>query len=686
MTISFSFIISIVCLKFLFTLPMVHSNSYAGSESKCEENIKLHQPKVPDITCSRVFGTLYNRSVIHESTAESTTLSRFSEIAEKLLNTAVESCNYELETCVSKLLAYGCSLQYSICFVYNTNVNINKNPYSGLEVNDNGRSYLLTQPCKSFCTEVEHCVKLYPEVHSIVNTVVSDAEMSVASNAKCYDQNIVNTDGQVASSQHYCRYTKIDEETKILLSPEQLYNQWGIKRCCSASGTKNECCNHEDFLEIPPAKSCVMKCDSKALYSNIEQVLAFNWIFICATICAVSSGITVLTYLADVTRFAYPEKPIICHSVCCLFYALGHFFRILTGVDGVGCTQSKLGRVYLQEGLDGEFICTMSFLVIYYAQMALHIWWVILAVSWYLTAAKGWSQEALESISIWFHVIAWGVASVPSVIVLATKRFEGDPLTGLCVVGSQTPINLLYFILIPVSLCAILGMFLITYGFVSVFKVRKRLRTTKIDSNLSAVDTKRFDKLMIRMSVFTISYIMPTAVYLVLTTYEYVEIPKWYKSLNTGTSSYQAASSVTPSGGNVPEIYMLLIKIFSPFVLCIGTCFWILNCKTFKLWSKVIFRCCQSPQSYSKNGQPMAHPTNASQPNLLNQGNTYHPANTQQVTPSPIQSKAKKSQQPLLNSSYMNGAHPIAATRYNMGEVWYNRRGILQVFINIGKH
>ena len=657
---SFSiFICLIICLQLGVAV------AYIGVESKCDTNIQHYQPKDGDIICSRVLGPLYNRSVLDEGSEVDATLNRLPEIAERLLNTAAESCDLELESCVAKLLTYGCSMKYKVCFPINSDaIGNDKSSYPGSDPNAGERKYMITQPCRNFCEDVQDCVQRYPEVHEIVNSVVTDEQMKMQTDTKCYD----NKQPPSGTSNQYCRYGR-SEGDQIMQSPDTLYSHWGIRRCCSPSGTRNECCNHEDFVEVSPAKSCVMKCDSKALYSNIEQVLAFNWIFICATICAVSSGITVLTYLADVSRFAYPEKPIICHSVCCLFYALGHFFRILTGVDGVACTQSKLGRVYLQEGLDGEFICTMSFLVIYYAQMALHIWWVVLAVSWYLTAARGWSQEALESISIWFHVAAWGLASVPSVIVLATKRFEGDPLTGLCTVGSQTPINLLYFILIPVSLCAMFGILLISYGFISVFKVRKRLRTTKIDSNLSGVDTKRFDKLMIRMSVFTISYIVPTVVYLVLTTYEYVEIPKWYKSLNTGMSSYQAAASLaTPSQGNSPEIYMLLIKIFSPFVLCIGTCFWILNCKTFKLWSSVVFRCCQSPQSYSKNGQPMTHPTNASQPHLLNQGNNYHPQNTQPVTPSPMQPKAKKAQQPLLNS-YMNGAHPIAATRYNMGEV-----------------
>lgn len=666
---SFLFFISlIICLQLCGTIAV--SPSHIGIGSKCEKNIQQYQPKERDVICSRVLGPLYNRSVIDEGTEVDATLNRLTEIAEKLLNTAVESCDYELENCVAKLLTYGCSMKYKVCFPVSSAASDISNSYSGSDANVVERKYMITEPCKNFCDDVQQCVQQYPDVHAIVNTVVTDEQMTKQTLTKCLNNQQPSSGGIQASSNQYCRYHNLESDP-ILQSPEALYNQWGIRRCCSASGVKNQCCNHEDFVEISPTKSCVMKCDSKALYSNIEQVLAFNWIFICATICAVSSGITVLTYLADVTRFAYPEKPIICHSVCCLFYALGHFFRILTGVEGVACTQSKVGRFYLQEGLDGEFICTMSFLVIYYAQMALHIWWVVLAVSWYLTAARGWSQEALESISIWFHVTAWGLASVPSVIVLATKRFEGDPLTGLCVVGSQTPINLLYFILIPVSLCASLGILLISYGFISVFKVRKRLRTTKIDSNLSGVDTKRFDKLMIRMSVFTISYIVPTVVYLVLTTYEYVEIPKWYKSLNTGMSSYQAAASLaTPSRGDSPEIYILLIKIFSPFVLCIGTCFWILNCKTFKLWTSVVFRCCQSPHSYSKNGQPMTHPTNASQPNLLNQGNTYHLQNSQHVTPSPMQPKAKKSQQPLLNS-YVNGAHPVAATpqRYILGEV-----------------
>ena len=558
------------------------------------------------------------------------------------------------------MLHVGCGLQYEICLARDSSHPERQSP---------------SKLCQEFCYSAKTCIEKYPEIKLIVSSTTLGYK---------YIDELIPTRCAIDDELHYCRFNEheydandLNEHILQVLNPKALYKQWGVQECCAwAPDSSGEfCCNEENFYEVSEAKNCVLKCPNNNLYTETEKLLAFNWIIICATVCAVSSAITVLTYFADVSRFAYPEKPIICHSVCCFFYACGHFFRIFTGVEGVACTTIREGRVYLQEGLNGEFMCTVSFLIIYYSQMALHVWWVVLAISWFLTAVKGWSQEALEAISIWFHVSAWAIPTVQTVITLATKRFEGDPLTGLCVIGSQTAVNLLIFIIVPITICAVLGLLLITYGFVSVFQVRKRLRTTKIDANLSGVDTKRFDKLMIRMTVFTISYIVPTAAYLALTTYEFLQIPSWYESLNSNQTPFGLAPEETKA--NVPKIYLTLIKIFNPFVLCIGTCFWILNCKTLKLWSRVIFRCCHTPYDYNKTPVSVVHYTQSNN-NLIVPANQYRVPpgnnnnNNNNSSPTPQNKNGKKSPNGQQNmQGYNSGINqtPASPTRYDMGKV-----------------
>ena len=67
----------------------------------------------------------------------------------------------------------------------------------------------------------------------------------------------------------------------------------------------------------------------------------------------------------------------------------------------------------------------MSFMVLYFFTMAASMWWVVLTVAWFLAAGLTWSQEALENKSAWFHVVAWAIPAVQTIIVLSTENVQG---------------------------------------------------------------------------------------------------------------------------------------------------------------------------------------------------------------------------------------------------------------------
>ena len=57
--------------------------------------------------------------------------------------------------------------------------------------------------------------------------------------------------------------------------------------------------------------------------------------------------------------------------------------------------------------------------------MAASIWWVVLTLSWFLIAGLKWSNEAVENYAAWFHVAAWAVPAVKTIVILATENVEG---------------------------------------------------------------------------------------------------------------------------------------------------------------------------------------------------------------------------------------------------------------------
>ena len=65
---------------------------------------------------------------------------------------------------------------------------------------------------------------------------------------------------------------------------------------------------------------------------------------------------------------------------------------------------------------------------LYFFLMAGSLWWVILTVSWFLSAGLKWGQEAIDVKSQIFHTVAWMVPSILTILILVLKKVEGENL------------------------------------------------------------------------------------------------------------------------------------------------------------------------------------------------------------------------------------------------------------------
>lgn len=168
-----------------------------------------------------------------------------------------------------------------------------------------------------------------------------------------------------------------------------------------------------------------------------EDQLKFSrrWVGGWAAVCLVSTTFTVASFLADVRRFRYPERPIIFISMCYWFMAATYVIGLVQG-DQVACDQPWDPPQYLPElrnqmvrtitqGVEREW-CTIVFMTLYFFTMAASIWWVVLTLTWFLAAGLKWSHEAIENNSAWFHLAAWAIPAVKTIIILLTKNVEGE--------------------------------------------------------------------------------------------------------------------------------------------------------------------------------------------------------------------------------------------------------------------
>ncbi|XP_013422104.1 frizzled-5 [Lingula anatina] len=353
-----------------------------------------------------------------------------------------------------------------------------------------------------------------------------------------------------------------------------------------------------NLLTTGGSPNCAMNCHG-AYFSQDEKTFASFWIGLWSILCCVSTAMTVSTFLIDMERFKYPERPIIFLSACYLMVSIGYIIRLIMGHDAVACEKNVI-----RYETTGPAACTVVFLLIYFFGMASSIWWVILSFTWFLSAGLKWGQEAIQSYSQYFHLAAWLIPSVKSIAVLALSAVDGDPVAGICYVGSQNLDNLRGFVLAPLFAYLILGTTFLLAGFVSLFRIRSVIKQQ------GGQKTDKLEKLMIRIGVFSVLYTVPATIVIACYFYEQHFKERWERAHNCPCHSDNVK----------PDYSVYMLKYFMCLVVGITSGFWIWSGKTLGSWkrfyARLFNRNSQTDQSrakfvnvgYAQNKQlPLSH-------------------------------------------------------------------------------
>nr|BAV17686.1 frizzled9/10 [Patiria pectinifera] len=348
------------------------------------------------------------------------------------------------------------------------------------------------------------------------------------------------------------------------------------------NGTDNRRCpNHERFVMLPQTKSCVPRCDRDVYFQQSDKKFAELWMGIWSILCFVGTAVTVLTFLIDRGRFRYPERPIIFLSMCYNMYSVSYIIRLFAGPRAIACGHTAGDEYYLiQEGLESTG-CTVVFLIQYYFYMASSIWWVILTLTWFLAAGMKWGYEAIAAYSSYYHLAAWALPALKTIIVLTLRRMDGDELTGMCFVGNQDPVALAGFVLAPLFVYFAVGTLFILAGFFYMFRIRKVMKSggTNID---------KLEKLMVRIGVFSVLYTVPATSVIACYFYQRANLEVW-EVIATH------ANPCLPNGDcnmafSIPSVPVLLVKTFMLLVVGITSGMWIWSTKTVQSWEAFLGR------------------------------------------------------------------------------------------------
>nr|XP_023683668.1 frizzled-1-like [Paramormyrops kingsleyae] len=353
-------------------------------------------------------------------------------------------------------------------------------------------------------------------------------------------------------------------------------------------------------LKVPPylnyrflgEEDCGAPCQStdssEVMYFNQDELkFARIWIGIWSVLCCASTLFTVLTYLVDMKRFSYPERPIIFLSGCYTMVSVAYIAGFLLE-DKVVCNEkfdSNIRTVVQGTKKEG---CTILFMMLYFFSMASSIWWVILALTWFLSAGMKWGHEAIEANSQYFHLAAWAVPAIKTITILAVGQVDGDVLSGVCFVGLHSVDALRGFVLAPLFVYLFIGTSFLLAGFVSLFRIRTIMKH-------DGTKTEKLEKLMVRIGVFSVLYTVPATIVIACYFYEQAFREQWERTWVSQTcKTFAIPCPQHPPPKMSPDFTVFMIKYLMTLIVGITSGFWIWSGKTLNSWRKFYTRLASS--------------------------------------------------------------------------------------------
>jgi len=324
-----------------------------------------------------------------------------------------------------------------------------------------------------------------------------------------------------------------------------------------------------------------------AHFREDHRQFARYMIGITAIVCLVSSLFTVATFLVDTSRFRYPQRPIIFISGCYCIVAVAYLVGFAIG-NQIACSNpfppsASEDEIEEQDSVKPRLVvtqrtqnegCTIVFMMLYFFSMASWLWWVVLTVTWFLSAGMKWGNEAIERNAHYFHLVAWTIPAIKTIVLLAFGQIDGDPLAGVCIAGGSNIFWLRALVIVPLCVYLGVGTCFLLAGFVALCRIRTVMKHdgTRVD---------KLERLMVRIGIYSVLYMVPASIVIACYFYEHSLRMRW--------SNYWYSAHASSSSKYVPDFAVFMIKYLMALIVGIMSGFWIWSSKTVSSWQRF---CC----------------------------------------------------------------------------------------------
>jgi len=334
---------------------------------------------------------------------------------------------------------------------------------------------------------------------------------------------------------------------------------------------------------------CGVQCRSPLL-TDREYDRIHSFVAVTAGLCLAVTVLAVITFLLDWQGAnRYPALAIFYINICFAISCIGFLAQFVPGArEDIVCRTDGTQR-RAEPGAGENMSCVVVFILVYYFMIASAVWFVVLAYSWYISfEAIGKVKDLIDKKVAYFHMVAWSLPLVLTIIILAMNQVDGSSVTGVCFVSQNNPLVRSLFLLVPFLLSSIVGGYFIVKSISILAKVSM---SSDIISDKAAT---KIQATLMRIGIFSVCILACVVVTISCHMYDFQKKTSWDKSLhsfvlcslksliNTNIGASPCADFISDK----PSVTLIQLELLCMFGAGILSASWVWTRESLDTWKR----------------------------------------------------------------------------------------------------